>query len=123
MKELIGKTILSIKLSDGGTRLDFELKEGHIVYEAWGDCCSESWFEELNGDFLDKKVISVEEKNLEKRKPKATRQEEDLLYGYTLVLEDEWGKRRRADIIYRNSSNGYYGGSCSCITNSTEEGK
>lgn len=121
MEELVGKKILSYLLEEDGTKLTFITDKGKIIYETYGDCCSETWFEEMNGDFTHGVVTKVEEKKFpEDMKIEATRQEDDELYGYTLTIHSEYGSDRFADIVYRNSSNGYYGGSCECVLDETK---
>jgi hypothetical protein len=77
-----------------------------------GDYCSESWFADLVGvhNVIGREVISVETiplpewVNVEDGR---TRQEYDEAYG--LRISTDGGT---CDVIYRNSSNGYYGGWC-----------
>ena len=110
MKELIGRTLTGLTLSDNQRILTFHTSTGKVVYEAEGDCCSESWFAYLLGDFIGE-VIAVAEK--EERRVEPSRQEVDLVYGYILTIKEPFCSRiERADVELRNSSNGYYGGWC-----------
>ena len=110
MKELIGHTLTGLTLSDDQTILTFHTTTGDVVYEAEGDCCSESWFAYLLGDFTGE-VIAVEKK--EEREAEPSRQQVDAVYGYILTIKEPFrGRIERADVELRNSSNGYYGGWC-----------
>lgn len=124
MKELVGKQIKSYSLKNEGELLEIVAKDengkvGEIHYKTWGECCSISWFESIDGDLFAGKVIKVEEvEEVEEvdmdsanLKPHPN-QEEDELYGYKIFM-----KKHIVDIVYRNSSNGYYGGECRCIRN------
>lgn len=80
------------------------------VYRAEGDCCSESWVADILGveALRGGTVASVEDSPLEEDydlEDGRCRRECDKVYGYRLVTD-----KGRADIIFRNSSNGYYGG-------------
>lgn len=76
----------------------------------YADCCSETWFADIIGikNLLGQQVIAVEILDVPKEMetPDRTRQEDDAYYGIRIKT-----KLGDCDIIYRNSSNGYYGGS------------
>ncbi len=108
MQELIGKIITGVYLSDDDTRIAFTTETGEaLTYATGGDCCSESWFSDIIAihDLLGNQVLEVEEK--EEQAAEGTRQGYDIIYGYTLKTV-----QGRCDVNFRNSSNGYYGGSC-----------
>lgn len=109
MKELKNKKIYKVEISIGEHFLIFETDIGKMVYEAIGDCCSESWFAEIIGlnNIIGEKVIEVIEKDLPSYNldDGRSRQEIDSVYCYTLTT-----KKGHCDIVFRNSSNGYYGG-------------
>jgi hypothetical protein len=115
MKELIGKKILRV-LVDSETQqyLVFETDKGKDVYETYGDCCSETWFADITGvdALIGGTVQEVRQNPLEGYNVEdgRTRQESDSAYGETIVTE-----KGHCDIVYRNSSNGYYGGDISHI--------
>jgi len=126
MKELVGKHILSLSVNDDQSMLMFDTNAGPIIYEAEGDCCSDCWFADIlfsYGGIDNSIVLSVEELEvpdwLERlmNTDGRTRQEEDNIYGYRLILDREsrMSSTGTCDIIYRNSSNGYYGGWCSVV--------
>lgn len=116
MQELVGKKIKRIFIdADQQQFIKFEIDGGeegdYIMYSAYGDCCSESYFSELIGvtSILGKEILFVEEMDL--GAGEATRQGYDTLYAYRLKTEDT-----SCLVIFRNSSNGYYGGSCDLYT-------
>ena len=80
-----------------------------------GDCCSHTWIEEvLNFDaLLMTPVLNVDDIELSEEFQQPTKHpdqyEEEMQY-YGLAIETAKG---RCVIAYRNSSNGYYGGSLS----------
>lgn len=121
MKELVGKTITALYLDNqlSDDRLIFETDQGQLVWDTYSDCCSETWFADIVGVFalIGGTVTEVSEVSLEVLTPhqldeSRTRQDYDSIYGYKLKTDKGY-----ADIIFRNSSNGYYGGSCFINTN------
>jgi hypothetical protein len=113
MKELIGKTVTGLRINDDQSILTFdtvfETTGAMIAYMAEGDCCSETWFADITGvDALiggtvtDVSEISMTGYNVDDGR---CRQEFDQAYGYKIVTN-----RGYCDIVFRNSSNGYYGG-------------
>ncbi len=119
MVELTGKRINSIRISEDDTVLGFETSEGVLMYRADGECCSETWFEEIIGveALLGDNVNTVEEIPMvecggtaDDRFPNSPHslQDYDNVYGYRLTTD-----MGQCDIIFRNSSNGFYGGWCS----------
>ena len=115
MRELIGKTIRAIFVAPGEERLVFETDEGRIVYDVTSDCCSETWFSDILGveALIGATVATAEEAvpdnyNVDDGRG---RQESDEVYGWKLTTN--FG---HSDIIFRNSSNGFYGGSCYAVS-------
>lgn len=122
MKDLKEKVIKKVELNDDNTIIvltDYEGKK-HI-YEAYGDCCSYSWFSHINNlsNLLDSEILEVIEK---KESFEATKEQ---LADKSGLNSDEWEfeylqvymytfktKKGYSDIEFRNDSNGYYGGSC-----------
>ena len=108
MKDMLEKYVERVSVSDGECFLMFHNGSVTITYEAYGDCCSESWFADITGldNLRGQTVIGV--RILDVDLPEGdnrTRQEEDQVYGYRLST-----RKGDCDIIFRNSSNGYYGG-------------
>lgn len=114
MDELLGKTIESIEIqAQGQYYLRFYTDDGVFIYETIGECCSETWFYSVSGfeALIGFKITSVEtivyseEKLLSLDTDGKCRQMFDRIYGFKLTTENGY-----ADIEFRNSSNGYYGG-------------
>lgn len=117
MKELIGKTVVGLKVDSDQSHLVFEHPDGSTtIYETYGDCCSETWFADITGvsALLGQEVLTAEEVELpaDIAQDARCRQEEDSFYGVKLTTAKGY-----IDIVYRNSSNGYYGGSIEIVHN------
>lgn len=120
MKELVGKIVQSIQVSNDQHYLKFTTDQGELIYFAEGDCCSESWFADImfDSEFNNKyPVLGAEKINVPDfviklaNNDKRTRQEYEQVYGYKITQQNG----ESVDIIFRNSSNGYYGGSCELV--------
>jgi hypothetical protein len=112
MNELLGATIIQVFIDNSEQHyIKFVLDSGEVIcYLAEGDCCSESWFADIIGidALLGQKIERVEDfecYDIPNNRDERTRQEYDAVYKYMLVT-----RKGYCDIIYRNSSNGYYGG-------------
>jgi len=114
MKTLTGHTIRAIHVERGEHRIIFETNSGRLAYETEGDCCSETWFADIVGvsALLGGEVRLVNSTGLPNVEDGRNRDEVDEFYGVKITTD-----LGVADIIYRNSSNGYYGGSCGPSTN------
>jgi hypothetical protein len=119
MEELIGKEIAGLFVSVGEEILIFKHPDGtQTNYIAYGECCSETWFADIVGveALLGQVVMTSEiiEMSEEDQSPDddRCRQEYDSAYGIKLTTAKGY-----TDIIFRNSSNGYYGG---CIEHHKE---
>ena len=105
---LVGRTIRSVEIDkeeQGYLRLATD--SGPVVLIAEGDCCSESWFYQIAGfdALLGHVVRQVEQVDMGDIDDGKTRQEFDQLYSVKIVTDGG-----HAEIEFRNSSNGYYGG-------------
>ena len=113
MKRLVGKTIEKILIDklNGENFIQFITNDGNFLYEAQGDCCSESWFADIIGvrNAIGSRVTQVEDVkescSTEEDSANRSRQEYDLIY--SIKIHHTNGI---LDVIFRNSSNGYYGG-------------
>lgn len=124
MKDLVGATIKQVFVNEDQHYLKFVTDKGEFVYFTGGDCCSESLFADIlfSYDFFNKEIVSVEELEVPEwvnhmaEKDGRTRQEFNEVYGYQLKTgyKSIFGKQF-CDIIFRNLSNGYYGGWCSLV--------
>ena len=121
MKELIGKKITGLRINEDQSVLVFDTDQGAVGYETDGDCCSETWFADITGvvSMLGGTVQTVEEVSMEGYNVEdgRTRQDSDEAYGYKLTTDKGY-----ADIVFRNSSNGYYGGSIGPLRGEPPEG-
>ncbi len=107
---LIGKRFNKLEVSERENYLRVTTTEGNThVFYARGDCCSESWFSEIlgvhklfEGNVLEARAVSLEEINFRERQ---SRQQRDLVYGFRILTE-----AGTVQLVFRNSSNGYYGG-------------
>ena len=121
MKELIGKKITGLRINEDQSVLAFDTDQGVIAYDVWGDCCSEAWFADITGvgaliggTVQTADEVSMDGYNVEDGR---TRQDVDEAYGYKLTTDKGY-----ADIVFRNSSNGNYGGSIELLKRELPEG-
>jgi len=125
MKELLGKTITKVQML-GNDYIAFTTDTGKVIeYDAYGDCCSISWFAHIDNlkALIGNKINSVEARKMwTKEEIKKAESEGDYevlaLYGYLLKTN-----KGTCDIEFRNDSNGYYGGSADLITLSKKQRK
>jgi hypothetical protein len=121
MKKLIGKKINSISINDDQSILSFDTGQGQVNYIARGDCCSESWFADITGvsALIGGTIAAVESVSMGDYNVRdgRGRQDIDVAYGYKLTTD-----KGRADIVFRNSSNGYYGGELDDYGNALPDG-
>ena len=111
LTDLIGKNPQALWISPGEEDLYLVCDGAMYLFQTNSECCSESWWADicspqqlLEGDA----ITMIEEIPLPDPKDERSRQEADFAYGYALKTN-----RGVCTLIYRNSSNGYYGGSCS----------
>lgn len=104
LKERVVKEIF---VSAGEGEIRIVTDDGIMGAHAVGDCCSESWFADFTGvdALLNHRVLEVDIVDMEEVSDGRTRQEVDQIYGYKFKTEAGY-----ADLVFRNSSNGYYGG-------------
>lgn len=106
---IIGKTITALEIAADKQALRFVLTDGECIVQCYGDCCSHTWVEhiEMPALGLPAQVVSVEDIAMPDL---GSPDEYDVIayYGCKIITD-------RGEIIidYRNSSNGYYGGSLS----------
>ncbi len=110
LQQLIGRRVEALLIDGGQQRLVFVCHGLTVLWTVVGDCCSESWF----ADIVDVDHLFSAEVTAIAVVPLPAwvntddgrgRQETDEAYGYRVTTE-----RGYVDIIFRNSSNGYYGG-------------
>lgn len=120
-----GRAIAAVHLDKSKDRITFQFADGGSqVFGVEGDCCSHSWIEhlEMPPNVTGATVTAIEEGGtvdatdddaLNPRRPPyyegdVTRREHECLKVYNTTFRTD-----RGDIVleFRNSSNGYYGGS------------
>jgi hypothetical protein len=109
MDILIGKVVISVDLEQSGAAIRFNLADGEsITARADGDCCSSTWIENVDGaEQLIGTVLSVEDIPMpDLGSPNSY----DVIAYYGCKITTDKGF---SVIDYRNSSNGFYGGSLS----------
>lgn len=109
LRQLLERRIDAIRI-DGDEQhyLAFDTDAGTLCMAALGGCCSESWFYHILGvkALLGHTVTDIEIVKDDADPPDTySRQEEDKLYGFNIRTTGGM-----ADVEFRNSSNGYYGG-------------
>lgn len=107
---LIGKTVTAILLERHEQRwIRFCTTEGELDFFCEGDCCSESWIGDLIGvdNLLGTPIVEIVEKEMDDYDTDdgRGRQEYDEAYGFTFTTA-----KGHFDLVFRCSSNGYYGG-------------
>lgn len=108
-KRLQGKVVESVWISDNQQDIKFVTDGGSLMYATDADCCSETWFSDIYGldalighMILEVNTITLPKYNAEDGR---SRQEYDAVYGLKIRTLAGY-----TDIVFRNSSNGSYGG-------------
>jgi len=112
-KPLIGQPLASVETIDEGEAVRFSLLDGRtLTYDAYGDCCSHSWVEYLTApDILGVAITDVSEPELPHYPASPVLHDTDD-YETIKVYHTAFHTERGLILVeYRNSSNGYYGGS------------
>lgn len=109
------KKVSAIYVRPGEDALAFVTPDGTFAFETEGDCCSETWFADINnpqallsGGFG--YIYKIEDFELPDPEDGRSRQESDQVMGVRLTTH-----AGVCEILYRNSSNGHYGGSISRV--------
>lgn len=114
MLELLkDRTIREVYTADEDRSMLLVTDDGIVRMDLYADCCSETWFSDIyNFDALLGRVSEAKEVELPDYDVAdgRSRQEEDLAYGVEVVTD-----KGSAKIVFRNSSNGYYGGSLESV--------
>ena len=101
-------TGLKSPFKTGDESITFLTDNGSFTLNAYGDCCSHSWFEHMElpeFPFTITKLETVDIADVTKEDGYGC---EERLQTYSLKITTDKG---HGDIEMRNSSNGYYGGS------------
>ncbi len=106
---LLGHRIQSVSVVNDAT-IELVTDKGPIRFDVTGDCCSESWFYRVRGlnKVIGQPVIAIIDTDVSDIDPNdgLCRQDSDEVNGIGLLTPGG-----TLEIVYRNSSNGYYGGS------------
>lgn len=109
MNILVGKTIEAVQMAADKKAMLFKTDAGDVLVRVDADCCSETWIEHIELPALGFPAKVLEAVDLDLNKTEQS-EEFDCLqyYGFKITTD-----RGEMIIDYRNSSNGYYGGSLS----------
>ena len=118
--KLISKTVAGLWRSPEGDKVSFGFSDGTFATLAtFADCCSETWIADIIGV---EAVIGAEirqitnmAKSYSENDPRS-RQDHDEIFG--IKIQTSAGA---CDLIFRNSSNGYYNGSIESVTDDTPD--
>jgi hypothetical protein len=128
---LVGKIIASVEINAENNILKITEKQNDYYFYTESDCCSETWIEHISTDLTeydwennggtiltseDKRTVTGHKANC-LGNVVGTKQEVDQIY----VEELEGTHGSILTIEYRNSSNGYYGGSLVQIEKPAED--
>lgn len=113
MRKLVGHKVMGVFVKNDEEELIFVTATGAFLYRTYGDCCSQTWFADMTGV---KQLIGYTVTQTEAIDVPITfgdvrdRSEEDQNYGIRITTDGGV-----CDIVYRNASNGYYGGSIDLV--------
>jgi hypothetical protein len=111
LKSMVGLVVTNLYVSKDAETLTLETDAGRVFHwEVEGDCCSVSWFNDVMGvSALIWKVITKVEGTggPDDYVCEEGRHEDECIqvYGYRITTLGGY-----CDIVFRNASNGYYGG-------------
>lgn len=107
---IVGKTITALEIAEDKEALRFVLADGECIVRCDADCCSHTWIEhiELPALGFPAIVIAVDDLDLDRAPDDDGDYTVVKFYGCKVTTD-----RGEIVIDYRNSSNGYYGGSLS----------
>lgn len=129
LSDLIGRTVTAIHWSED--RIVLETDDGPRAYYVDGDCCSHSYFHDFFGveHLLNNgPVTEVDDVDLADDDPRFSEPvsqddyEEIKVYGYRLTTVHPVFGEVSSVLSFRNSSNGYYGGSMDRDTDTAADG-
>lgn len=111
LEDLVGASVTGLWVDPGEEHLRIVLADGRVlVGETDGDCCSETWWADatgvkqlIGGIVSAAKEIPMDDYDVNDGRG---RQSDDEAYGVRITTN-----LGVCDLVFRNSSNGYYGGS------------
>lgn len=114
---MIGKRVKALAMAEDDESLGFVFEDGSATrWDAQAECCSSTWFADIVNvqALLGATIVSIESVDMDAVgydvEDGRGRQEHDRVYGYKIKTTSGW-----CDIVFRNSSNGYYGGDMSAM--------
>lgn len=116
---ILGKTVKRLYVSDGSEALKFVFTDGEeIIWETWGDCCSSSWWNDITevNALFGTPILEFEEVQMD---DVSSESDWELIQAYGVKLTTQQGK---PFFVFRNSSNGYYGGDFTVVDESAYSG-
>lgn len=108
LKGLVGHEPRELWVGPEEAEMRLVCADGTLVMDTDGDCCSESWWADAIGVkqlLAGSRVTAAEEIDMPTPEDNRTRQEQDQAYGLKITTD-----RGVCTLVFRNSSNGYYGG-------------
>ena len=107
---LVGKTLTGIKIASDKEAILFQTTDGDVVARCDADCCSITWVENIENTVREFPAVVIAAEDIEDGLPDPVENdpEYDCLQFYGFKITTDKGV---IVIDYRNSSNGYYGGS------------
>lgn len=115
LQDLVGRKVNKIFLNS--TYLKFVTDKGDLVYGVDGDCCSVSYFYDFYGvknlleNGIVKEIKTVELDPTDLKIKNKNDFDSISVYGYQITTESKDYGDVTSVFSFRNSSNGYYGGS------------
>lgn len=114
---LVGHRVIQLHHDHHDERLIFVTPHTKIAWQAEGECCSYSYFNDILGvDALLGQIVTAVD-HIDVPDNAWANDSERMHYGIRLTTE-----RGYTDIIYRNESNGYYSGSCYVTADTSLDG-
>lgn len=119
LDSLDGKTVVAIDVCDEEEAIRFRFDEGEpVIWQVEGDCCSHSYWHEAFGLNQIRGATVVAARSIELPELPHAEDGSDYsggeciqAYGVCIVTDKGAGT-----LVFRNSSNGYYGGWCELAT-------
>lgn len=106
---LLGKVLENVEVAQDGYSVLFKIKdEKDILAEAYAECCSHTWVQDVELPALGFPALVTSVEDLDMPDPEDYNKKNfDSLSFYGLKINTDKGE---IVIDYRNDSNGYYGG-------------
>lgn len=122
LPKLVGLKVNALWVSVDDEVLVLQTDSGQVAITTYADCCSETWFADIVGvsslighTITAATAVELPDPPVDDGR---SRQESDAAYGIRLTTDAPGD----VDIVYRNSSNGYYGGSLDDVAMTPEPG-